>query len=590
MLDAACGSGNFLYVAIHMLLDLEKEVITYASDRGLSPIPQVNPAQLHGLEINPYAQELAQVVVWIGYLQWMHYNGFKMPDHPVLTPIETIRQMDAILDLSDPEHPKEPEWPEAEFIVGNPPFLGGNKVRSELGDNYVDRLFQLYDGRLSAFCDLCCYWFEKARRQFEMCKARRVGLLATQGIRGGVNRAVLQRIKEFGDIFFAESDRNWVLDGATVHVSMVGFDHGEDQSRQLDSRSVVVINSNLTSVADVTQARKLSANVNVCCYGSQQKADMDISPALAMEMLVGPNPSGMPNSDVLRPSVNATQVLRRTHESFVIDFGLEEDIALASRYEAPFEYLREHVYPVRKDHREACQRNYWWLHARPSPRYRNAMKKLYRYVVSPCVSKHRIFVWMDAIDLVNHALVVFCSPEESLFGALHSRIHELWARSTGTQVREAESGFRYTPSTCFETFPLPQSTPEQAVAVSRAVKELNELRCRWLNPPEWTKTEVLEFPGSADGPWARYVVEPDSRGIGTVRWPRVVPKDPDCAASLKQRTLTNLYNQRPAWLDLAHKKLNAAVFAAYGWDVAISDEELLERLLRLNLERAARGR
>ena len=129
----ACGSGNFLYVAIHMLLDLEKEVITYASDRGLSPIPQVNPAQLHGLEINPYAQELAQVVIWIGYLQWMHYNGFKMPDHPVLTPIETIRQMDAILDLSDPEHPKEPEWPEAEFIVGNPPFLGGKRMRQGLG-------------------------------------------------------------------------------------------------------------------------------------------------------------------------------------------------------------------------------------------------------------------------------------------------------------------------------------------------------------------------------------------------------------------------------------------------------------------------
>ena len=119
---------------------------------------------------------------------------------------------------------------------------------------------------------------------------------------------------------------------------------------------------------------------------------------------------------------------------------------------------------------------------------------------------------------------------------------------------------------------------------------MDDLRKSWLNPPEWTKTEVLEFPGSADGPWARYVVDPDARGIGTVRWPRVVPKDPDCAASLKQRTLTNLYNQRPAWLDIAHKKLDAAVFAAYGWDVAISDEELLERLLRLNLERTARGR
>ena len=133
VLDPACGSGNFLYVAIHMLLDLEKEVIAYAATRGLSLVPQVSPTQLHGLEINPYAQQLAQIVIWIGYLQWMHHNGFKMPDHPVLAPIESICCMDAILDLSDPDHPKEPEWPEAEFIVGNPPFLGDKLMRTEPG-------------------------------------------------------------------------------------------------------------------------------------------------------------------------------------------------------------------------------------------------------------------------------------------------------------------------------------------------------------------------------------------------------------------------------------------------------------------------
>jgi hypothetical protein len=573
-------------VAINMLLDLEKEVVAYAAMRGLSIVPHVSPTQLHGLEINPYAQQLAQVVIWIGYLQWMHYNGFKMPDHPVLTPIETIRQMDAILDLSDPEHPKEPEWPEAEFIVGNPPFLGGNKVRAELGDQYVDKLFQLYGGRVPAFSDLCCYWFERGRQQIELGRCRRAGLLATQGIRGGVNRTVLQRIKSGGDIFFAESDRNWVLEGANVHVSMIGFDCGEEKLRRLNGKTVQTINPNLTALADLTTARKLLANANLCCYGSQQKADMDIGPAVAVEMLLAPNPSGLPNSDVIRPSVNASQVLRRTHESFVIDFGMEEDIAKASVYEAPFEFLRRHVYPTRKDHREPCQRNFWWLHARPSPRYRAALKELSRYVASPCVSKHRIFVWMAAMDLVDHALVVFCSAEGSLFGALQSRAHELWARAQGTQVREAESGFRYTPSSCFDTFPMPQGTPEQSAAIAAAAKELDDLRCRWLNPPEWTKTEVLEFPGSVGGPWARYVVEPDARGIGTVRWPRVVPKDPDCAASLKQRTLTNLYNQRPAWLALAHKKLDEAVFAAYGWDAGMSDEELLESLLKLNLERA----
>jgi hypothetical protein len=147
---------------------------------------------------------------------------------------------------------------------------------------------------------------------------------------------------------------------------------------------------------------------------------------------------------------------------------------------------------------------------------------------------------------------------------------------------------RYTPSSCFETFPFPEPTADQSAAISCAAGELDALRSRWLNPPEWTKTEILEFPGSVDGPWARYVVEADAHGIGTVRWPRVVPKDADCAASLKARTLTNLYNQRPAWLDLAHKKLDAAVFAAYGWDQGISDDDLLGKLLALNLERAGK--
>ena len=143
VLDPACGSGNFLYVAIHMLLDLEKEVVTYASTRGLSltthePLATVRPGD------QSLRQQLAQVVIWIGYLQWMHYNGFKMPDHPVLTPIETVRQMDAILDLTDPEHPKEPQWPEAEFIVGTRRFWVEKLLRKNLGDEYVDAMFKLW--------------------------------------------------------------------------------------------------------------------------------------------------------------------------------------------------------------------------------------------------------------------------------------------------------------------------------------------------------------------------------------------------------------------------------------------------------------
>lgn len=135
-----------------------------------------------------------------------------------------------------------------------------------------------------------------------------------------------------------------------------------------------------------------------------------------------------------------------------------------------------------------------------------------------------------------------------------------------------ESGFRYTPTTCFETFPFPQPTPEQQTAIAEAAAELDRLHNNWLNPPEWTRDEVLEFPGSTDGPWARYVHDPDERGIGTVRYPCLVPKDDDTARELKRRTLTNLYNQRPTWLAHAHQKLDEAVAAAYNWPADLGDE------------------
>ncbi len=323
VLDPACGWGNFLYVAIHMLLDLEKEIVTYANDRGLSATTQVNPAQLHGLEINPYAQQLAQVAIWIGYLQWRHYNGFMMPDHPVLTPIETVRQMDAILDLSDPERPKEPEWPEAEFIVGNPPVLGGKLLRKNLGDEYVEAMFKLWGDRVPREADLCCYWFERARALIQLGKCRRAGLLATQGIRGGANRKVLERIKETGNLFFAIGDREWVLDGATVHISMAGFDRGEEKDRSLDGGAVTQIHSNLRAAADTTKAKPTAANLEISFMGDTKGGAFDISDTEALAILCQPNPNGRPNSDVIVPWINGLDVTRRNRDMWIIDFGVD---------------------------------------------------------------------------------------------------------------------------------------------------------------------------------------------------------------------------------------------------------------------------
>jgi type II restriction/modification system DNA methylase subunit YeeA len=609
VLDPACGSGNFLYVALNLLLDLEKEVITYASRFQSGLLPEVRPTQLAGIEINEYAHELASVVIWIGYLQWMYHNGFNPPSNPVLEPIETIKRMDAILDMSDPDHPKEPEWPSAEFIVGNPPFLGGKLMRSYLGSPYMESLFKVWDDRVRPEADLCCYWFEKAHNNINRDRVRRVGLLATQGIRGGANRETLKRIKETGDVFFAVSNREWILDGASVHVSLIGFDNGKEQERFLDGQRVPTINANLTASADVTQSRTLRANLSVGFMADTKGGAFDISDEEARHFLRLPNASLRPNSDVVVPWTNGLDLTRRPRSMWIIDFGVESTEQYASQFEEPFKYIREHVFPERRNNRRDSYRLKWWLHVEPRGGMREALSRHDRFITTAIVSKHRLFVWMALPVLPDHQLVAFARSDDYFFGVVHSKLHELWGLKLGTRLTTRP---RYTATTCFETFSFPEPSDAQREAIAAAARELDQLRNNWLNPPEWTTTEVLEFPGTVGGPWDRYIdpatVEerkdpsasskdpspspsPEYQGggfkIGTVKYPRIVPKDEAIAKELKKRTLTNLYNERPTWLDLAHKKLDEAVFAAYGWSPAMSDDELLAKLLELNLKRAA---
>jgi len=633
VLDPACGSGNFLYVTLQKLMGLEREVLNFGAAHGVpSFIPRVDPLQLYGIEINAYAFELAQMTVWIGYLQALNRQGFHLPDNPVLKPMDTIQCRDAILDLSDPEHPKEPDWPAVDFIVSNPPFLGTKKLRSGLGDEYVEKLFALYADRIPNFSDLCCYWFEKARKQVAERKCKRAGLLATQGIRGGLNREVLKRIKETGDIFWAESDREWVLDGANVHVSMVGLDDGSEQQRVLNGDSVATIYANLTAKTDIAQSERLPENAAIGFIADVKAGRFDLPEAEALVLLGQTNPNRQPSSGVLLPWVNGQDILQWWHGYWIIDFGSDLPEDRAALYERPFELVKARVLPERLKVKRKRYRELWWLHAEPCTAMRRKLAPLPRFIVTPTVAKHRVFAWLEAPTLPDHQLVAIARADDYFFGVLHSRVHEVWARAQGTQLRERESGFRYTPTTCFETFPLPwppgqepgvkeaviASDPargagerddpaettgllraakrgprndtggdERVQAIAAAAKELDELRSNWLNPPEWVREEVLEFPGSTDGPWARYVCDPDDRGIGTVRYPRLVPKDAEYALKLKARTLTNLYNERPTWLALAHDKLDAAVFAAYGWDPAMSDDQLLESLLALNVERGS---
>jgi type II restriction/modification system DNA methylase subunit YeeA len=637
VLDPACGSGNFLYVALQLLLHLEKEVITFAAQLGFEFRPQVGVHQLKAIEINPYAFELAQVAVQIGYLQWLRDNGFPLDRSPVLQTLDGFENKDALLNQTFRAKPKslkaaraaehtaddtikvytERAWPDCDIIVSNPPFLGGKLLRRELNNEYVDEMFRAYGDRVPPEADLCCYWFEKARQQIEDGKCRRAGLLATQGIRGGANREVLKRIKSTGDIFFAESDRPWILDGANVHVSMVGFDKGEEKERVLNGKPVATINANLTTNADLTQVATLVANLNIAFMGTTKGGPFDIAEPKALEFLRAPSPHGKPNSDVIVPWVNGMDLTQRLSRTWIIDFGAGTSEQDAAKYEAAFEFVKTIVKPERETNARETYRRLWWQHVEARPAMRAVLAPLPRFLCTTRVSKYRLFVWLQAPTLPDSATFAFARSDDYFFGVLHSRFHEVWALKLGTRL---ETRPRYTPTTCFETFPFPiikppkpppapkppklpePRDPSEANIISidgwliakekgavygspheqieEAARELNELRERWLNPPEWTREEVLEFPASSDGPWARYVKK------GVARYPRLVPKDADCAAKLKKRTLTKLYNERPTWLDFAHKKLDAAVATAYGWPADLSDDDILARLLELNRARA----
>ena len=551
VLDPACGSGNFLYIALRALLDLEKEVIDYAAEHGRHDwTPRVSPAQIRGLEIDHYAAELARNAIWIGYIQWHQTNGFGYTHDPVLMPIEIIQRMDAILNYDDDGNPLEPDWPDAEFIVGNPPFLGYSGMRANLGNDYTDALFGVYGDRLPNASDLCCYWLEKARAQIAAGKTKRAGLLATQGIRGRDSRAVLQRIKETGDIFMAVSDKEWVLDGANVRISIIGFDDGSETERTLDGEVVSGINANLTTGADATSAQILRENAGLSFEGPSPKGSFDIPADTARLMLDQPlNVNGKPNSDVVRRVMSARDITQIPRGIYTIDFGVME-FEDACQYEMPFKHAEDVVKPQRINNRIKRRATYWWQYGAPATQMRQALQGLPRYIATPRVSKHRLFVWVDAEIMCNDSTDVFASSDDYFFGVLHSRYHRVWALELGTQLASRP---RYTPTTCFETFPFPHPDDAQRAAIAAAAQNLDRLRSNWLNPAE---TDLLGNP---------VVAETERRS----------------------RTLTNLYNANPVWLQNAHAALDAAVAHAYGWRPDLSDRHILANLLALNAHRHA---
>ena len=574
VLDPACGSGNFLYIALQAIKDLEHTVQLEAEAFEFQrSFPVVGPANVKGIEINAYAAELARVSIWIGEIQWMRRNGYGWVENPVLKPLNNIECRDAILTPDGDES----EWPDSDVIIGNPPFLGNRKLRSELGHEYAEALTRTYTGLVRGKPDLVCYWFAKAGQLMAQGKVERVGLVATNSIRGGTNRLVLDKILEQSTIFDAWADEPWVVEGAAVRVSLICFvQELAGDPVFLNGISETHINRDLTAETfDLTRATSLKCNKGTSFQGDIKRGAFDISGDLAREWLCLPaNPNGRPNSDVLRPWVNGMDLTRRPAGKWIIDFGNVMSETEAALYEAPFGYIENNVKPVRKRNRERASRDFWFRHWNPRPAMWNALSDLSRYIATPTVAKHRLFAWLDVRICPDHQLIVIARDDDTTFGILHSRFHEAWSLRLGTWLGKGNDP-RYTPTTTFETFPFPEGlSPDvsasknandpRAVAIGDAARPLVELRDRWLNPPEWVEWVDEPVPGYPKRP---------------------VPRDEGAANELKKRTLTNLYNDRPQWLADAHAALDTAVAAAYGWQNNISKEDALRELLALNLAR-----
>lgn len=576
ILDPACGSGNFLYLALQGVKDIELRANLECEALGLSPrLPVIGPEIVHGLEINELAAELARTTIWIGDIQWRIRNGIYSNPRPILRKLASIECRDALVTKQPDGSYVEAEWPAAEFIVGNPPFLGRSFLRAGLGDNYVDVLFRVFTGRVPGEADLVLYWFEKARKALLSEMTTRAGFVATNSIRGGSNRFVVDQISRDVIIFDAWDDEPWVVDGASVRVSIMCFGHHQGPA-VLNGIEVAAINADLTSAtSDLTRAHRLAQNRGVAFIGRQKDGPVDIKGDLARDFLVSPiNPNGRPNSDVVHPWVNASAIVRNNPDKWIIDFK-EMTQSAAALYHAPFEYLKLYLKPIRDSNRDRQRRELWWRPGRSGEDLRIALAQVHRYVITPRVSKHRIFVWMHSSVVPDSATAAIARDDYTSLGILHSRFHESWSLRLCTWLGVGNDP-RYTPTTTFETFPFPEGlTPNipaadyagdpRAQAIAKAAKRLDELRNAWLNPPDLIRIEPEVVPGYPD---------------------RILPKDTKAAAELKKRTLTNLYNARPQWLQDAHRDLDAAVAAAYGWPADISEDDALAKLLELNLARA----
>ena len=625
VLDPACGTGNFLYVSMVKLKEIEAEARDWLGQLGetqadLEHMEQtVDPKQFLGIEINPRAVAIAEVVLWIGWLQW-HLRTKKSPDsfsEPILHAYGNIECRDALLkwdkkelvleergkpasrwdgittkkhpvtgeDVPDDKatvaveryvNPRKAEWPEADFIVGNPPYVGNKRMRTVLGDEYVETLRETYE-EVPDTADYVMYWWDRAARLTRAGNVRQFGLITTNTITQTFNRKVLAAHVESKEstlrVSFAIADHPWVdsADGAAVRVALtVGANQPtssrivsvveecesfEDAVVSLKERSVDRISASLEAGvrAEASQCLPLESNRDTCLQGCKLVGDGFLVDESKKERLAASSPE---SRRFLRHYVAGSDITRQPQGRWVIDFyGLDEHTAQDS-FPDGFQVVLDRVKPERDHNKRDVRRRNWWLFGENAPKLRAASVNLTRFIATSEVAKYRVFVFFELPEcLADGSLAVIALDDAFFLGVLSGRIHGTWALSTGGTLEDRP---RYQGGPCFLPFPFPAATDAQAEKIRELGESLDAHR----------KRQQAAHPGlTITGMYN--VLEKLRSGA---------------ALSAKEKTIHD--EGLVSVLKKLHDDLDAAVFEAYGWPVTLSDEEILERLVALNHERA----
>ncbi|MFM6191293.1 class I SAM-dependent DNA methyltransferase [Planktothrix sp.] len=520
ILDPACGSGNFLYVAYQELKYIEKILFEkIANFEDISGYTQkVSPQQFYGMDINAFAVELAKVTLMIGRKVAIDKLGLNEPSLPLDTLEQNIICIDALFT----------EWVKADAIIGNPPFLGGKKLRSALGDEYVEKLKQKFP-EVEGQPDFCVFWFRKTADI--LGKNGRSGLVGTNSISQITGRkASLDYVVEKGGMIYnAISTQHWSGD-ANVHVSIVNWSKEKPLTFDLDGQQVSYISTALKSEIAVNTAQVLLANKNRSFEGCQLAGKgFIIDEETAQDWIK----KDRKNQDVLKIMVDGKGLIYPfSTKDWVIDFN-NMSIEEASEYELPFATVREKVKPEREESREKLRKEKWWLLSRPRPAMRKALQGLSCYFAIPKIVKYIMFTPVDISILPCEANMVIASDDYYILGILTSNLHRIWVKAQSSTL---EDRTRYTNTTCFETFPFPQNPDQKIVEkIRKTAIDLQEYRSQEMQKKGWGITQLYN----------QYYPEPASK----------------------------LYK--------LHQKLDQLVIEAYGFK---PEDNLLEKLLELNQE------